>query len=57
MVLLVPILRDVIEAVGCRNVTILCEAVDGSYPNHTANPVEPENMQHVIEHVRDTRPF
>ncbi len=51
------VLRDVIEAVGLHDVTILCEVVDGTYPNHIANPVEIENMHHVIEKVHETKPF
>lgn len=51
------ILRDVVQAVGLRNVTILCEEVDGTYPNHSANPVEIENMQHVIKHVCTSQAF
>lgn len=39
------ILRDVIDAVGLLHTTIICEEVDGTYPHHPANPVEPENMQ------------
>ncbi|CAM6002338.1 unnamed protein product [Sphagnum balticum] len=51
------ILRAVVDAVGLTDVTILCEEVDGTYPHHTANPVEEENMRHVIEKVHQERPF
>jgi phosphomannomutase/phosphoglucomutase len=51
------VLRDVIDAVGLPRVTILCEEVDGNYPNHTANPVELENMLHVAEQVLNDNAF
>ncbi len=51
------LLRDVLEAVGLSTVSILCEAVDGTYPNHLANPVELENMLHVIEEVKKNNAF
>jgi len=42
------ILREVIEAVGLRDVTIYVKPLT-ALPNHIANPVEIENMHHVIE--------
>ncbi len=51
------VLRDVIQAVGLSNVTILCEEVDGTYPNHSANPVERENMEHVAHYVSENDAF
>lgn len=51
------LLRDVLEAVGLSTVSILCESVDGTYPNHLANPVELENMLHVIDEVKKNNAF
>ena len=48
------IIRQCIDALALSHVTILCEEVDGSYPNHQANPVEPENMVHVRDTVLAT---
>ncbi|MBY0109579.1 MAG: phosphomannomutase/phosphoglucomutase [Candidatus Babeliaceae bacterium] len=50
------LLRQVVDAVGLREVTIMCEEVDGTYPNHAANPVELENMLHVIQAVDTHKP-
>ncbi len=44
------VLRGVVESIGLTNVTFLCEQVDGTYPNHNANPVDINNMRHA-QHV------
>lgn len=38
-----------IEKMAWSNVTLLCEEVDGTYPNHQADPVVAENMVEVKE--------
>ncbi len=38
---------------GCRVDELFCE-VDGTFPNHHPDPSQPENLQHLIAHVRNS---
>lgn len=46
-----PIIRRLIHAMGWTSVQILYERVDGTYPNHIADPTEYENVKDLIELV------
>ncbi|TNF87271.1 MAG: phosphomannomutase/phosphoglucomutase, partial [Gammaproteobacteria bacterium] len=41
-----------IEELGCEVVPLYCN-VDGDFPNHHPDPAEPENLQDLIEVVKD----
>ena len=41
-----------IEELGCEVVPLYCN-VDGDFPNHHPDPAEPENLQDLIDVVRD----
>ena len=43
---------DIIEALGCQVTPLYCE-VDGNFPNHHPDPAEPENLEDVINRVRE----
>jgi len=43
-----------IEELGCEVVPLYCN-VDGDFPNHHPDPAEPENLQDLIEVVKDER--
>jgi phosphomannomutase len=42
------------ERLPCR-VTPLCFEVDGTFPNHEANPLIEENRRHIVERVRQEK--
>jgi len=41
-----------IEELGCEVVPLYCD-VDGSFPNHHPDPAEPQNLQDLIDVVKD----
>ncbi|WP_018298208.1 phosphomannomutase/phosphoglucomutase [Fangia hongkongensis] len=41
------------QRLGCQVETLYCE-VDGAFPNHHPDPSKPENLQDLIEKVRET---
>lgn len=41
------VLPDLISAMKWKNIQLLCAEVDGTYPNHEADPVVEKNMLHV----------
>lgn len=43
-----PILVRLIEKMGWKNQSLLFEKVDGTYPNHVADPTDIENVQELI---------
>lgn len=44
------VLPKLIKLMNWKNAPLLFEAVDGNFPNHEADPTEPENM-HFIKHA------
>ncbi|WP_438951873.1 phosphomannomutase/phosphoglucomutase [Porticoccus sp.] len=44
----------VLEAIGCDVIPLYCD-VDGSFPNHAADPTVPENLVDLIAHVKDNQ--
>lgn len=47
-----PIVRRLIDRMGWQNKSILFEQVDGTYPNHVADPTDIENVQELIACVQ-----
>jgi phosphomannomutase/phosphoglucomutase len=45
-----PLLRDL----GCHVEELFCD-IDGHFPNHFPDPTLPENLKHLIDHVKATR--
>ena len=48
------VLPELIKAMEWKNIQLLCAEVDGSYPNHEADPVVEKNMQHVKDTLATT---
>ena len=48
------VLPQLIERMGWKNVSLLYADVDGTYPNHEANPTEIKNMQDVYATLQKT---
>lgn len=48
-----PILTALIDKMGWKNVHLLFEKVDGTYPNHIADPTDIENVQELIALVEN----
>ncbi|MDP3788206.1 MAG: phosphomannomutase/phosphoglucomutase [Candidatus Chromulinivorax sp.] len=46
-----PILTRLLEKMGWNNTYLLFEKVDGTYPNHVADPTDIENVQELISAV------
>jgi phosphomannomutase / phosphoglucomutase len=44
---------ELFTRLGCEIVPLFCE-VDGNFPNHHPDPSKPENLQDVIQALRDT---
>lgn len=44
---------EFLEKIGCEVIPLYCE-LDGTFPNHEANPEELENMKDLIEKVKET---
>lgn len=48
-----PIMAQLIEKMGWRNKHLLFEQVDGTYPHHTADPTDIENVQELLAAVQN----
>lgn len=48
-----PIVRKFLEKMGMQQVHILYEQVDGTYPNHVADPTDIDNVQELCAAVQD----
>lgn len=48
------VLPRLVEAMGWKHVDLLCATVDGTYPNHEADPVKMENMVEVMRVLEQT---
>ena len=44
---------DLYRALGCEVIELFCE-VDGNFPNHHPDPAHPENLQDLIQCLRET---
>ena len=49
-----PILEKLIDKMGWHTVQLLFQDVDGSYPNHIADPTDIENLEFLQERVEQT---
>lgn len=47
-------MKELSKALGIRLVPMYFE-FDGNFPNHHPSPIEPENMEHLIHKVRETK--
>lgn len=45
--------KELYEALGCEVIELFCE-VDGTFPNHHPDPAHPENLQDLIECLKNT---
>ncbi len=48
-----PIVRQLVTKMGWKNISILFEEVDGTYPHHEADPTHHKNMEILSAVVRD----
>jgi phosphomannomutase/phosphoglucomutase len=48
------VLPDLIQIMKWKNVELLCQKVDGTYPNHEADPTVEKNMLEVKKFLQDT---
>ena len=48
------VLPELIDAMKWKNIQLLCAEVDGTYPNHEADPVVEKNMLHVKDALAKT---
>ncbi len=48
------VLPDIIEKMEWKNAQLLCAEVDGTFPNHEADPTHIKNMQHVLHTLQKT---
>jgi phosphomannomutase / phosphoglucomutase len=48
------VIPDLVKRMGWKNTKILCQEVDGSCPNHQADPTQEKNMLDVQKHLRET---
>ena len=46
------VLPCLIKEMGWENIKLLYEEVDGTFPNHEADPTEPENMKTVFDFLK-----
>lgn len=44
---------DLYRGIGCQVDELFCD-VDGTFPNHHPDPAHPENLQDLIQHVKDS---
>jgi len=47
------VIPEIVAAMGWKNAQLLCEIVDGTFPNHEADPTSLKNM-HDVKHVLQT---
>ena len=50
------VMPALVKAMEWENVTLLHQTVDGTFPNHEADPTEPENMKDVAQELA-TKPY
>ena len=48
-----PLAPELFRRFGCEVIELFCEP-DGNFPNHLANPEEPENVADLIQKVKET---
>lgn len=48
------VIPAIVDRMGWKNVSILCEDVDGRAPNHQADPTKEENLRDVQKHLSET---
>lgn len=48
------VMPDLVDAMQWKHIQLLCAEVDGTYPNHEADPVVEKNMQHVKQALATT---
>ncbi len=48
------VMPDLVDAMQWKHIELLCAEVDGTYPNHEADPVVEKNMQHVKQALATT---
>ena len=48
------VIPQLIKQMGWTQVKSICDTIDGSYPNHEADPVVAENMQEVKQYLAST---
>jgi phosphomannomutase/phosphoglucomutase len=48
------VLPDIVKKMNWKNIHLLCADVDGTFPNHEADPTTKKNMQHVQEALQKT---
>jgi len=47
------VIPKLIERMNWKNISLLFEEIDGTFPNHEADPTVPANMQEVIKQLKD----
>ncbi|HEX4069327.1 MAG TPA: phosphomannomutase/phosphoglucomutase, partial [Candidatus Babeliales bacterium] len=48
------VIPDIIEKMGWNSMQLLCAEVDGTFPNHEADPTHIKNMQHVLHALQSS---
>jgi phosphomannomutase/phosphoglucomutase len=48
------VIPDIIKTMEWKNAHLLCAEVDGTFPNHEADPTHIKNMQHVLHALQST---
>jgi phosphomannomutase / phosphoglucomutase len=48
------VIPDIVEKMQWKNIQLLCAEVDGTFPNHEADPTHIKNMQHVLHALQTT---
>jgi phosphomannomutase/phosphoglucomutase len=48
------VLPEIVEKMGWNNIQLLCAEVDGTFPNHEADPTNIKNMRHVQDALQKT---
>ena len=49
------VIPDLIEAMNWKGCATLFENIDGSYPNHEADPTKKENLKQLKQHLEDSQ--
>lgn len=47
------VIPSLVDAMGWKNIKLLHQEVDGTFPNHEADPTKPENMRDVQKALKD----
>lgn len=48
------VIPELVAAMNWKNIQLICVEIDGTYPNHEADPVVEKNMQHVKHALQTT---